>query len=133
MADPSPSGQLKHSLMAGTTKVELMEGENWFNMMYGVFHEERGSTNPTRGDTDICFDVHASYCVVKNHSMCNDLYLKKAGPENEDREFRQVPRLQIRSLCPNDCIRVTFPEGEDLCIVQEQTLIYRQEERGSSG
>lgn len=51
----------------GTIK-NLFEGENWFNMLHGVFHESKAEIASMSGNTGVCFDIDGSNVSVRNPS-----------------------------------------------------------------
>ena len=176
--------KFKHYLITERgTKVKLMEGENWFDMLHGVFHEpidtQKDEIRRDSGETRICFDVdtESSVCSVKNMSTINKLFLTKKKKKdnsktkdddddddddensccdadasmddeeeeddddaNEDKKVKfsssssttctlgsspvALPRTQMRVLNPGDRIRIFFPNGKQLMIVDEAHLTY---------
>ena len=141
--------KFKHYLITERgTKFKLMEGENWFDMLFGVFHEPIDTQNDESrrdaGETRICFDVdtESSVCSVKNMSTINKLFLtKKKKKDNSktkdddddddddensccDADAVALPRTQMRVLNPGDRIRIFFPNGKKLMIVDEVHVTY---------
>ena len=118
-----------HYLMIkGGNKVNLMEGENWFNMVHGVFFEptDIDNHNPLNSDTRVCLDVDGPHCAIKNHSQDSKVSLARDASSS----FEAVPRLQMRILRPNDSIHVRCEESPDgfFGVVQKEiTLKYCQQ------
>ena len=118
-----------HFLLAeGGRKLDLLEGENWFNMMHGFFHEPTDiDSNPsTTSDTKVCLNVDGPYCAIKNYSHENRVNLARDGSAS----FKPIPRLQMRILRPNDSIHVRCEESPDgfFGVVQKEiTLKYCQQ------
>jgi len=118
----------KHILrLESGTPIGLMQGENWFNMLYGVFHEREEEIRSTSGHTQVCFNVDGPHCSVKNFSSTNRVGLAK----DSDSSFEPLPRLQMRILQPDERIHIAFPN--DMMIVQEITVEYQKEQVEAAG
>lgn len=99
----------------------ISEGENWLNMMYGIFHEPQEEICATNGHTGVCFEMNGEYLAVKNYSNVNAVLICGAG----ETDFVEQPRLKMRILQQGDCIQIMYPN--DIMIEEEIVLEYRKE------
>jgi hypothetical protein len=115
---------VKHFVLAeGGKKFDLLEGENWFNMFYGFFHEPTDiDSKSTTADTRVCLNVDGPYCAIKNYSHENRVCLARDGSAS----FKPIPRLQMRILRPNDSIHLRYegPDGLHCDVPKEITWEY---------
>lgn len=114
---------IKHCLdhERGTIR-NLKQGENWFNMLYGVFHEPEHEIRTTGGHTGVCFEINGDYMTVKNHSEYNPMLLSRAG----ETDFVEHPRLKMHVLQEGDRIQVMYPN--EALIEEEMVLEYHRKE-----
>mmetsp|Transcript_823 Transcript_823/g.1298 ORF Transcript_823/g.1298 Transcript_823/m.1298 type:complete len:137 (-) Transcript_823:1159-1569(-) len=104
MSKESPT---KHVLHHSRGKVKLLQGENWFDMLYGVFHEPLREHLSMTSQTRICFDVDGPHCIVKSWSTNNKVHFLSSDENTADAPkdltlYEILPSLQMKYLTHND-------------------------------
>lgn len=122
----------KHFLRHSRGKETLLQGENWFDMLHGVFHEPLREHSTMTGQTRICFDVDGPHCIVKSWSTSNKVHFLSNDDNMVDVEkdlslYKILPSLQMKYLNHNDNLHISFPAGRDLHIRQGIFLTYKKE------
>lgn len=123
----------KHFLYHSRGKVKLLQGENWFDMMHGVFHEPLRELQSMTAQTRICFDVDGPHCIVKSWSSRNKVHFLSSSDDNsadvpKDLTLYEIlPSFQMKYLTHNDHLHISFPQGLNLMITQGIFLTYKKE------
>lgn len=115
---------IKHYLdheNGGVFRQVKSEGENWLNLLYGLFFEPQEEIRTITGHTGVCFEVDGNFICVKNYSKdMTTVRLERNG------NSQVVPILQMRVLQPGDNIHIDC-DHPWLGIATRMSLKYRQE------
>mmetsp|Transcript_29411 Transcript_29411/g.70723 ORF Transcript_29411/g.70723 Transcript_29411/m.70723 type:complete len:164 (+) Transcript_29411:341-832(+) len=121
------SSAVQHHLKHKVGSLNLMEGENWLDMMIGVVHESSQEHSHQTAYTGVCFDVDGTNdLAVKNTSPETQISIARDGNDGDDDDdddeenFTTVPCLQLRILHHGDKIRIV---REKLYMHMSQTSI----------
>ena len=119
----SEMSTVRHSLEHRMGILDLEEGENWFDMIHGVFQEPSGCS----GDTGVCFEVDESSGVaVRNTSQDTEISIARNADSDDDDDDEEIfTPVHSCVLEPGDKIRIFVEKFEMMLISQSIVLTYR--------
>jgi len=103
------------------TMADLIEGENWLDMMYGFFKETYEElTGDMSSTTGLCVDIDGKVAAIRNVSEKTTVSLARGVSD-----YAPVPRHQMRILQEGDRVKVQH-DGGWMCSKSDVVLTYHQ-------